>query len=94
MIEKVVTLDNISLVDFLGVENRTIDSLAAAFPKSKIVSRGNQIVIKGSTSELVQIDDILSALIEHYHKYGRITEENVQNYITREQEIMLPEIGN
>jgi phosphate starvation-inducible PhoH-like protein len=93
LIEKVVTLDNISLVDFLGVENRTIDSLAAAFPKSKIVSRGNQIVIKGSTAELVQIDDILNALIEHYHKYGRITEENVQNYITREQEIMLPEAG-
>jgi phosphate starvation-inducible PhoH-like protein len=93
LIEKVVTLDNISLVDFLGVENKTIDSLAAAFPKSKIVSRGNQIVIKGSTAELVQIDDILNALIEHYHKYGRITEENVQNYITREQEIMLPELG-
>jgi len=91
LIEKVVTLDNISLVDFLGVENKTIDSLAAAFPKSKIVSRGNQIVIKGNTAELVQIDDILNALIEHYHKFGRITEENVQNYITREHEMMLPE---
>jgi phosphate starvation-inducible PhoH-like protein len=91
LIEKIVTLDNISLVEFLGVENRTIDSLAAAFPKSKIVSRGNQIVIKGSTSEIIQIDDILNSLIEHYHKYGRITEENVQSYITREQEIILPE---
>lgn len=91
MIEKVVTLDNISLVDFFGVENKTIDSLAAAFPKSKIVSRGNQIVIKGNTSEIVQIDDILTSLIEHYHKYGRITEENVQNYIARENEMILPE---
>ena len=91
MIEKVVTLDNISLVEFLGVENRTIDSLAAAFPKSKIVSRGNQILIKGSTSEIIRIDDILNSLIEHYHKYGRITEENIQQYITREQETLLPE---
>jgi phosphate starvation-inducible protein PhoH and related proteins len=91
LIEKIVTLDNISLVDFLGVENKTIDKLAAAFPKSKIVSRGNQILIKGSTSELVQIDDILTSLIDHYHKYGKITEENVQNYISREQEILLPE---
>lgn len=91
MIEKVVTLDNISLVEFLGVENKTIDSLAAAFPKSKIVSRGNQILIKGTTSEIIQIDDILNSLIEHYHKYGRITAENVQQYITREQEILLPE---
>lgn len=91
MIEKTVTLDNISLIDFLGVENKTIDSLAAAFPKSRIVSRGNQIHIKGTTSELVQIDDILNSLIDHYHKYGKVTEENVQNYIDHEQERMLPE---
>lgn len=93
LIEKTVTLDNISLIDFLGVENKTIDSLAAAFPKSKIVSRGNQIVIKGTTAEIVQINDILGSLIDHYHKYGKVTEENVQNYISKEQEIMLPENG-
>jgi len=91
LIEKVVTLENISLPDFLGIENKTIDSLAAAFPKSRIVSRGNEIVIKGSTSEVVQIDDILTALIDHYHRFGRVTEDNVQNYVAREQEIMLPE---
>lgn len=91
MIEKVVKLDNISLIDFLGVENKNIDSLAAAFPKSRIVSRGNQIVLKGTTEEVVQIDDILASLIDHYHKYGRVTEENVQNYISKEsEEIMLP----
>lgn len=94
MIEKVVNLDNISLIDFLGVENKNIDSLAAAFPKSRIVSRGNQIVLKGSTSEIVQIDDILTSLIQHYHKYGRVTEENVKSYIAREEEITVPESGN
>ncbi|SKC89279.1 PhoH family protein [Ohtaekwangia koreensis] len=91
MIEKTVTLENISLIDFLGVANKTIDTLAAAFPKSRIISRGNQIHIKGSTSEIVQIDDILASLIEHYHKYGKVTEENVQNYISHEHEIMLPD---
>lgn len=94
MIEKVVTLENISLPEFLGVENKTIDSLAAAFPKSKIVSRGNEIVIKGSTNEVIQIDDILGSLIDHYHKYGKVTEDNVQNYISREQEMALPENQN
>lgn len=91
MIEKVVTLENISLPEFLGVENKTIDSLAAAFPKSKIVSRGNEIVIKGSTEEVIQIDDIVGSLIDHYHKYGKVTEDNVHNYISREQEMTLPE---
>jgi phosphate starvation-inducible PhoH-like protein len=94
LIEKTVTLENISLLDFLGVENKTIDTLAAAFPKSRIVSRGNQIHIKGSTSEIVQINDILNSLIDHYHKFGRVTEENVQNYISKEQEIMLPDVSS
>lgn len=95
MIEKVVNLENVSLIDFLGVENKNIDSLAAAFPKSRIVSRGNQILLKGSTSEIVQISDILASLIDHYHKYGRITEENVKRYISREEEMTaIPENGN
>jgi phosphate starvation-inducible protein PhoH and related proteins len=93
LIEKTVTLENISLIDFLGVENKNIDSLSAAFPRSKIVSRGNEILIKGNTSEVVQIDDILNGLIEHYHKFGRVTQENVQNYVGQEQEMTLPE-GN
>lgn len=94
LIEKTVNLDNISLIDFLGVENKNIDSLAAAFPKTRIVSRGNQIVLRGSTAEIVQIDDILASLIQHYHKYGRVTEENVKSYIAREEEITLPDSPN
>jgi phosphate starvation-inducible PhoH-like protein len=91
LIEKVVTLDNISLIDFLGVENKTIDTLSAAFPKSRIVSRGNQILLKGSTEEIVQIDDVINSLMDHYHKYGRVTEENVQAIIDQEHELQLPE---
>lgn len=91
MVEKVITLENISLLDFLGVENKNINEVASAFPKSKIVSRGNEIRIKGSTSEIIQINDILNSLLEHYHKYGKITEENVQNYLAQEAEAELPD---
>lgn len=91
MIEKVVTLDNISMIDFLGIENKTIDTLSAAFPKSRIVSRGNQILIKGTTDEIVRIDDVLNSLMDHYHKYGRVTEENVQAYIDKDHEFISPE---
>ena len=91
MIEKVVTLENISLVDFLGLENKTIDTLSAAFPKSRIISRGNQILLKGSTDEIVHINDILDSLMDHYHKYGRVTQDNVQAMIHQESQIMLPE---
>lgn len=91
MVEKVITLENISLIDFLGVENKNITEVASAFPKSKIVSRGNEIRIKGSTTEILKINDILNSLIAHYHKYGKVTEDNVQNYLAKETEEKLPD---
>lgn len=93
MVEKVITLDNISLVDFLGVENKNIKEVANAFPQSKIVSRGNEIRIKGSTPEILKINDLLNALIAHYHKFGKLTEDSVQTYL-KEEISTLGEDGN
>jgi len=59
LVEKVITLENVSLVDFLGVENRNINELSSAFPKSKIISRGNEIRIQGSTPEIIRINQIV-----------------------------------
>ena len=88
MVEKVITLENVSLIDFLGIENANIQELATAFPKSKIISRGNEIKIKGSTPEILKINEILVSLLQHYHKYGKITHQNVQNYIQKEEEVL------
>jgi phosphate starvation-inducible PhoH-like protein len=85
LVEKVITLENISLIDFLGIENNNIKEVAAAFPSSRIISRGNEIRIKGSTPEIIKINDILNALLDHYHKYGRVTQENVVNYIQKDE---------
>ncbi|MEN8251189.1 MAG: PhoH family protein [Bacteroidota bacterium] len=90
MVERIITLENISLPDFLGVENKNILQLAEAFPESKIISRGNEIQIKGATSEILQINDILNGLIEHYHKFGKVTKENVESYIQEEETHHLP----
>lgn len=87
MVEKLITLENIAMVDFLGVENQNIKEVASAFPKSKIVSRGNEILIQGNASEILQINDILNSLVQHYHKYGRVTHDNVQSYIKREADL-------
>ena len=83
MVEKIITLDDVSLVDFLGVENHNIKQIAASFPQSKIVSRGNEIKIKGSPPEIIRINDILNALIAHYQKYGKITPENIKTYLNK-----------
>ncbi len=86
MVEKVISLENISLLDFLGVENRNINQVAAAFPQSRIVSRGNEIRIKGTAAEIIKINEILQSLIDHYNRYGQIKEENVEAYLRNSTE--------
>ena len=100
MIEKVIQLNDVSLVDFLGVENDNINEVAAAFPKSKIVSRGNELRIQGSTPEIIQINEIINSLLLHYHKVGKITRDNVLTYLkpngkeapSKEDEILNSEV--
>lgn len=87
MVEKLITLENIALVDFLGVQNKNLKEVASAFPKSKIVSRGNEVLIQGHVSEILQINDVLNSLVQHYHKFGQVTHENVQSCIRRELDL-------
>lgn len=91
MIEKTITLENIPLTDFLGVENKNIAELAAAFPKSRIISRGNEIIIKGEAPDIIQITDILDSLMDHFHQFGKVTVESVRGYITQERQEFVPE---
>lgn len=89
MVEKIITLENIPLIEFLGVENRNINEIASAFPKSKVISRGNEIRIQGTSPEIIKINEILNALVDHYHKFGAITSEHVKTYLDKEEDKFL-----
>ncbi len=81
MLEKIITLEDVSMVDFLGIHNANIREVAAAFPQSKIISRGNEIRIQGTAPEIMRITDVLDSLVAHYQKYGKITNDNVKGYL-------------
>jgi len=70
------------MVDFLGIHNVNIKEVAAAFPGSKIISRGNEIRIQGTAPEIIRITDVMDSLIAHYLRYGKVTNENVKGYLS------------
>ncbi len=81
MVEKVINLDDIELVGFLGVENKNIQEIETAFPKTKIISRGNKISIKGNKDQLLEVEKIIRSLVIHYEKFGKIDKKIVLNHI-------------
>ena len=81
MVEKVINLDDIELVGFLGVENKNIQEIETAFPKTKIISRGNKISIKGNKDQLLEVEKIIRSLVIHYDKFGKIDKKIVLSHI-------------
>ena len=81
MVEKVIDLNDIELVGFLGVENKNIQEVETAFPKTKIISRGNKISIKGNKEQLLEVEKIIKSLMSHYHKFGKIDKKTVLSHI-------------
>ncbi len=73
MTEKTIILEEVSPIDFFGVDNQTIREVSAKFPESKIISRGNEIFIKGTQLEVARIDLIINSLIDHCLKFGQIS---------------------
>lgn len=81
MKETVFTLEDIDLLDFLGADNQNIKAIAQAFPKAKIISRGNELKIKASATETKQIQELISALLSLYKKRRAITPELITEYV-------------
>jgi phosphate starvation-inducible PhoH-like protein len=90
--EKIITLDDISLIDLFGVENNNLKQVATAFPKMKIISRGNEIKLIGSDPEINQLTKILDALVFHFNRYGTISQEKLKSIINLEPESKVEDI--
>src|SRR5690349_3674863 len=87
LIEKSIQLEDVNLVDFLGVENENINELASLFPTAKVISRGQEIKIKGSMEMVNQLYGVLELLLQHYHNQEAITKELIYRCVNQEGKI-------
>lgn len=81
MLEKIISLEHVSLIDFLGTQNENIDQIGRHYPKCKIVSRGDQLKIIGASKDVIQLYNFIDLLLEHYKRYNKVTLHDVDNYL-------------
>ncbi|MGQ1948039.1 PhoH family protein [Geofilum sp. OHC36d9] len=82
MIEKLIYLESIDLIEFLGVKNVKFDILKAHFPKLKIIARGNWLKAMGDAEEIAAFEEKMNLLIEHYHRYNVLKESTIIELLT------------
>jgi phosphate starvation-inducible PhoH-like protein len=80
MTELVIFLEDIDPVVFFGTNNLLLDKIRSFFPKIKILSRGNEIKCMGEESEITIFAEKFNDLIDYYHKYNRLEEQDIEKY--------------
>jgi phosphate starvation-inducible PhoH-like protein len=81
MIEKKIYLEGIDPVKLFGINNNRFERIVQNFPKIKVVSRGDELKIKGEEKEINLFEDILSTLIDYIQSTDEIDEDYFSSLI-------------
>jgi phosphate starvation-inducible PhoH-like protein len=86
MIEKIIYLEGIDPVDFLGVNNSRFDRIRLHFPKLKILSRGDEIRVCGEVADIEGFEVKMDGLMAFLHRYNTITPEEIDDLLLSEDQ--------
>ncbi|OJU56484.1 MAG: phosphate starvation-inducible protein PhoH [Bacteroidales bacterium 45-6] len=77
MIEKVIILDSVDPVAFLGVNNSNLQLLKTLYPKLRIVARGNVMKVAGNEAEILDFEGKIHLLEKHCLEINSLSEETI-----------------
>ncbi len=100
MFEKILYLEGIDPVHIYGVNNSLFEVIKAAFPKLRIIARGNEIKALGERTAIDTFEEKLQELIDYYHKYNSLTSDDIEEILhptgtrklkhdTKEQDVII-----
>ena len=89
MAEKKFTLTNIDPIEIYGSRNSKLDLIKSYYPKLKIIARGGKLTVLGDEEMIEQFETKLQVLIQHFHKYNRLTDSNIDRLILEDHNVVL-----
>ncbi len=81
MNELKLTLEITDQVQFWGANNEHYELVKAAFPKLKIVARGNDVKALGDEAELKVFEQKFEQLVAHLEKYRKLSSNDVETIL-------------
>jgi phosphate starvation-inducible protein PhoH and related proteins len=89
MIERTIYLEGIDPLYFYGINNINFGILKKAFPKIRIVGRGDELKVLGEVSEISIFEAKILMLIEYFQKYNSLTLEEIEEIISENGKTVL-----
>ena len=73
-----IELAEINAQDFYGANNEHLKRIKEYYPKLKIVARGRELTVFGNEDVLKVFDQKMQRVIQHIHKYNRLSDREQQ----------------
>jgi phosphate starvation-inducible PhoH-like protein len=77
-----LTLDTVDPAQFWGSNNENYELIKRAFPKLKIVARGNEVKVLGDEAEQKIFDQKFNMLVTQLDKYGSLNTGDVESILS------------
>ncbi len=91
--ERKITLEAVFPPDIFGLREEKLRLLRNLFPKLKIIARGEELILIGGDKETGYFEEKFALMINHYDRYGKLTEENILEIVahnTGEMDVQAP----
>ncbi|WP_072929301.1 PhoH family protein [Chishuiella changwenlii] len=89
MTEINIELAEINAQDFYGANNEHLKRIKEYYPKLKIIARGRQLTVLGNEDILKVFDQKIQKVIQHIHKYNRLSDRELEIIMTEDNNEML-----
>ena len=91
--DKIISLENIDVRDFFGINNVKFSKIVSFFPRLKLVARNNEIKVFGAKNDVNFFSDRFSFLLDYYERYNSLSEEVIEDLLSPDDNVKesLPE---
>ena len=86
MTETIINLENVNPIEFFGVNNGKLDILKKKFPLLKILSRGTQIKLSGSSEQIEEAKEKIDLLLKYLERSGHMSENYFEQILGGDDE--------
>ncbi len=81
MKEKIFDLDDISLVDFFGINEKNLNFLSILYPNVELIQRGDKLKVVGKEKYIHEFEEVYNQLVELYFQEFRLDEKLIMSIV-------------
>jgi phosphate starvation-inducible PhoH-like protein len=78
MSEKVFSIESYSPLELFGIGDRNLNAIKEAFPKLKIIARGEFVKVIGEPTEIEAFTKLFDLVLFHFERFGSINENDIR----------------